>query len=278
MKTTPELFQKALAAKLNGNAYWKYVHELRRRGSKETFSIAQDLCLSPQKHSRVLGIDVLCQLRTYDKNRDPNKIASSKPFSPKKSIHLIRPMLRDNRKEVFLSAIYALGHLQDPERSKLIAPFARHRNADVRYAVTFALGGDSKPLAIKTLIQLTGDKDPQVRDWATFGIGDLADAKKTNSSKIREALFKRLHDTHKDPRGEAMVGLAKRKDKRVIEYIKRELTSKSPRVYALLSAEAFSDPILLPELNDLLKKCKKGDDSCWVGQLKDAIEACKPKK
>jgi HEAT repeat protein len=278
MNTTPELFQKALSVKLNGKAYWNYVHKIRGSGSNVTFSIAKELCRSPQKHGRVLGIDVLCQLRSYDKPSDANKIASSRRFRPKESIRLIRPMLRDNRKEVLLSAIYALGHLYDPERSKRIAPFARHRDPDIRYAVAFALGSDPHPLSVKTLIQLTEDKDPQVRDWATFGIGDREDAKKVNSPEIREALFKRLHDTHADPRGEAMVGLAKRKDARVVEHIKRELRGKSPRVYALLAAEAFADPTFLPELNDLLKSCKKSDDSYWCGQLKDALNACRFKK
>lgn len=278
--TTPQLFQKALSVKLNGNAYWKYVHELRGRGSQETFLIAKGLCLSIQKHSRVLGIDVLCQLRTYDKHRNAKKPMRYKPFFPKESIRIIRPMLRDNRIEVFLSAIYALGHLHDPERAKWIARFARHRNSDVRYAVTFSLGGDPRPLAIRTLIHLAEDKDPKVRDWATFGIGSLGDPRKVDSPKIRVALFKRLHDTHMDPRGEAMVGLAKRKDQRVIEYIKRELTGKSPRVYAFLAVEECANQVFLPALNSLWRNNRKGDDlnSYWHSQLERALNACKPKK
>lgn len=278
MKTTSELFQKALSVKLNGNAYWNYVSKLRGRGSKETFSFAKNLCLSTRKHKRVLGIDVLCQLRIYKGNGDLKQTTTSKPFLPKKSILLIRPTLRDNRKEVLLSAIFALGHLKDPERNKLMTPFAYHQNAEVRYAVAFALGGDSKPLSIKTLLQLTEDKDPQVRDWATFGIGSLADIRKTNTRHIREALFKRLHDTHMDPRGEALIGLAKLKDKRVIEYIIRELTGKSPCVYAFLAAEEYANPILLPDLNALWRKYKNSDDSYWLAKLKSALNACKPKK
>lgn len=276
-KTTAMLFQKALSVKLNGNAYWKYVSELRSRGSKETFLTAKDLCLSSHKQNRILGIDVLCQLRIYDKPLDSNQTAESKPYRQKQSINLIRPMLQDNRKEVLLSAIYALGHLHDPDRARLISPFAKNRNSDVRYAVAFALGGDERPLAIKTLLDLTEDKDSQVRDWATFGIGSLADARKVNSSEVREALFRRLNDSHMDTRGEAMVGLAKRGDRRVVEYIKRELSSESPRVYALDAAEAFAEMIYLPELKQLLKSCKN-DDSYWCRCLKRAFNACQPKE
>jgi len=274
MKTTQELFQKALSVKLNGNAYWKYVSKLRSQGSKETFTIAKELCLSADKHRRVLGIDVLCQLRVYGKGCDLLKSSSSKPFCPKKAMLIIRPMLRDRRREVILSAIYAMGHLHDPKRSKLVAPFARHHSVDVRYAVAFALGGDMKPLSINTLVQLTEDVNPMVRDWATFGIAELADAKRTNSLRIREVLFKRLHDTHMNPRGEAMVGLAKRGDKRVIKYIKRALAGKSPRVYALNAAEEIADPILLLALKDLSRRCKDGDNVYWLDQLKIAIAAC----
>lgn len=270
------LFQKALSVKLNGNAYWKYVSELRSRGSKETFFTAKDLCLSSLKQNRVLGIDVLCQLRIYDKS-DGDHIATSKQFYPKKAINLVRPMLQDNRKEVILSAIYALGHLHDPNRAEVIAPFARKRNPDIRHAVAFALGGDSRPLAVKTLILLTEDKDPHVRDWATFGIGSLADARKVNSIEVREALFRRLNDSHMDTRGEAMVGLAKRGDRRVVEYIKRELSSESPRVYAFEAAEEFAETIFLPELKQLLKNCKN-DDSYWCRCLKRAFNACQSKE
>ena len=58
-----------------------------------------------------------------------------------------------------------------------------------------------------------GDNDKDVRDWATFGLGVLG---KADSPEVREALLRNLSDTDEDVSEEAMVGLAKRKDLRVL--------------------------------------------------------------
>ena len=47
----------------------------------------------------------------------------------------------------------------------------------------------------------------------TFGLGVLGN---TDSDEIREALVRRLTDSDEDVREEAMVGLGKRKDQRVL--------------------------------------------------------------
>jgi HEAT repeat protein len=78
------------------------------------------------------------------------------------------------------------------------------------------------------LIALTGDTDDDVRNWAVFGLGNLGDG---DSVEIRNALFSRLDDSNKNIREEAMVGLARRKDQRVL-----------PALIAALSQAGFIDP------------------------------------
>lgn len=271
------MFEKALRVKLNGDAYWNYVHKLRGIGTRQTFLIAKRLCLSHEKHSRTLGIDVLCQLRHYDKPATAKTPGESKAVFRKASIRLVRPLLRDRRIDVFLSAIYALGHLNDTDKSRWISRFSRHRDRDVRYAVTYALGGDEKPLAVRTLIRLSADEDAKVRDWATFGIGDLMEK---DSPEIREALFRRVRDRYCDPRGEALVGLAKRKDKRVIDLIMHDLQTANPRGYALIAAEEFGNPVFLPALEKHWHGMKRHGKthSSWCSYLQDAIKACAPRR
>lgn len=271
--TLQQLFERALRVKLNNKAYWKYVSQLRRRGERQTFLTARDLCHSRILHRRVLGIDVLCQLRHY-KNEGKPDWHNSRAVFVHASRRIIRPLLQDGRIDVLISAIHALWHLSDPKIACYVSRFSTHRNLGVRCGVACALGGDGSPLAIKTLIKLTEDKYAQVRDWATFGIGDLMEK---DSSEIREALFRRVKDRSIDTRNEAMVGLAKRKDPRAIELVLKALREKSPRVYALIAAREFAHPVFLPELKKHWNGLKSHRNlDCWEMELRDALKACRP--
>lgn len=276
--TTPQLFARAQGLTLNGDAFWKCVGELRNRATRDTFAAARLLCLSNHEHDRVLGANVLCQLRKVWKTK--RGITKSELVFTAASRKLIRPMLRDSRTEVVRAAIYALGHLDDPQRSIRISRFANHRNPDLRYAVAFALGGDPHPLAVRTLIRLMDDRDRDVRNWATFGLGALGGLEKMDSPYIREALIKRLDDSYLDAHGEAMVGLAMRKDVRVIDIIQRELRGKNPSTFALDAAYEYGNPIFYPALRKLWRGIRSHGKthSIWCTNLKYALKTCAPRK
>jgi HEAT repeat protein len=86
-----------------------------------------------------------------------------------------------------------------------------------------------------------GDSDDDVRDWAVFGLGNLGDA---DSEGIRDAIFARLNDSNEDVQEEAMVGLAKRKDQRVLPALiaalsQFELVKPSATTLTIEAAEAM---------------------------------------
>lgn len=87
--------------------------------------------------------------------------------------------------------------------------------------------------AIETLIKLSSDKLSHIRNWATFGLGTQIER---NNKTIREALWARVNDKHQETKLEAIVGLAKRKDKRVNDIIKREIIGGE---YGILLFEAI---------------------------------------
>jgi HEAT repeat protein len=84
--------------------------------------------------------------------------------------------------------------------------------------------GHDEPLAIQSLIELTKDEDARVRDWATFALGQQVDA---DTPSLRDALIERLTDSDDDARGEALIGLARRGDRRLIPALIDELESES---------------------------------------------------
>jgi len=202
-----ELFAQALSGDYENDAAWEAVCALRRIGTRQIFERAADLCKSNDRVFRARGADVLGQLGKTADHR-------SNSF-PEESYSVITELVqRETEPEPLAAGIAALGHLDNPLAVPLVTNFSAHPSSEVRFDVAFALGCfPNHPLSVETLLRLTQDADEDVRDWATFGLGVQGDA---DSDEIREALVRRLTDSDWDVREEAMVGLVKRKDQRVL--------------------------------------------------------------
>ena len=147
-------------------------------------------------------------------------------------------MLENEQEALVLdSAICALGHLYVPAAIPLILRFQDHPDKNVRFAVSVALGSfPNDPQSVDGLLKLTSDPDAEVRDWAVFGLGVQGDV---DSPEIREALFRCLDDANVDVREEALVGLAKRQDRRVLPTLRTMLDEPELRVRVAEAATAF---------------------------------------
>jgi HEAT repeat protein len=114
---------------------------------------------------------------------------------------------------VLWSAIIALFHLAGPRGLPAVLAHAGHPSAQVRLAAARALpavaGDPPAGAAIAALVRLTDDPDVQVRDSATMGLTDPCEA---DSPAVRQALVARLDDPEGDIAGEALLGLAQRRD------------------------------------------------------------------
>lgn len=232
-RSVDELIAAALTA-TDEQVTWDAVRALHWRGSREVLLRAQSLCGSPCSRERVLGADILGQLGVPDR------------AFPSECGQRLRDMLGTEQDAgVLRSVLVALSHQQDAASVPEVANFVKHPDPEVRHAAVLALTGHDMPLAIESLILLTTDPDPRVRDWSTFALGTQLDL---DTPAIRDALANRLDDPDSDARGEALVGLARRRDERVIPALRRELSSDCVGTLAIEASELIASPQLLPEL------------------------------
>ncbi|MEZ5844522.1 MAG: HEAT repeat domain-containing protein [Hyphomicrobiaceae bacterium] len=123
---------------------------------------------------------------------------------------------------------------------------ASHACEAVRVAVAQHLRADSSGSpAASALIGLMADEATDVRDWATFSLGTQSDA---DSPDIRAALAERLADDDEETRLEAMVGLARRQDRRALPMVLAELESDEVANSAIEAAGALALPELVAPL------------------------------
>ncbi|MDR3636956.1 MAG: HEAT repeat domain-containing protein [Isosphaeraceae bacterium] len=237
---------------------WDAVAALHWRGSDDVLDRAVQLCQSVCAVERRLGADILGQLGVPERT------------FPKKCLRILLEMLEAERESQVLPAILiASSHLKDSLAIGPVVRFRRHADSEVRYGVVFALMGHDIPQALQALIELTRDPEAHVRDWATFSLGTQVE---TDTPELRQALAERLGDDDDDTRCEALVGLARRGDERVLPALHKELSSELVGTLAVEAAALIGRPELHPVLVAL--------ESWWDVDkelLDEAIRACSPR-
>lgn len=252
--TTHDLINRALTEPDEDQA-WEAVSTLHFRATREVFEEARKLSRSECPQERGLGADILGQLGVPDR------------LCPDECVAILAEMSQTETDEEAIGSICtALGHLHHPGAVEPLLRWKGHPNAVIRWHVAVALGGHETPDAVEALIELSADADEGVRDWATFGLGSQLDL---DTPHIREALCARLNDDDPVTRAEAFVGLARRKDERVIPFLIEALESGQldeydPRQDLVLEAvEEIADPRLLPSL--LRMRDRKNSE--WIEEL-----------
>jgi hypothetical protein len=267
--TTDRLIRHALTHGTDHRA-WKAIACLQDRGSAATLSRIARLARSANVRRRILGMDIAAQLRC---GRPRDLGGPSTPYAVEATQAVLVEALRDPDPGVLSAAIAGLGHRPAPDALPVLLTHAAHPQPGVRYALAHALGSYADRDATLALVRLAADADDDVRDWATFSLGTLSDA---DDDAIRSVLWSNAHDPNRDVRGEAVVGLARRSDPRVVELLKARLADDDCRVYELEAAEEMPRAELLDTLRSVRAEAEQRPDldPYWYRHLLDAIDAC----
>jgi len=100
----------------------------------------------------------------------------------------------------------------------------------------------------------------------------------SDSTALREALRERLNDTDPEVRGEALVGLARRRDTSIAPAVQRELEGEFHGGWAVEAAGLLGDSRFLPALRELNQRLGGRDAVYFRGTVQDAIAACEGRR
>ena len=195
-------------------SYWDPIFVLHCRADDTVMAAARKLLVSEVASDRAMAADILAQ------------VAVGKETLRQEAADLLLPLFEsENNTDVLNSLAFAFAHLGDPRAIPRLIELSRHPDEALRYAVVNGLSNKADPRAIAALIILSSDTDLEVRNWATFGLGSLTEV---DTPELRSALLARLDEAEDEIRGEALVGLARCGDLRIIPAFLKELESDSP--------------------------------------------------
>lgn len=259
---------EALSAEGTDEAYWDAVVALRRVPLHAVWPRLVVLAIDARAPLRELVPDVL------------RGLAECEPSLLDSATSLLAQRLREEREpSVLVATLHALGELEPTRRVELILPLLGHHDALVREAAVIGMAGARTPEAIGAFILASGDAVDSVRDWATFELGtqlgDEDDPSRDDLPGVLEALLARLDDAHVDTRCEALVGLARRGDRRVIPALRHAIengvgSSLELDAIRMLAASELGGP-----LQAMLARGDEDDVAFWEEHgIHEAIAAC----
>lgn len=252
-----------------GRERWDIVHYFCRRTDRPAFDAALRMALSEDLPERMIGLDVLAMFGHE----------AGFPFL-EESLPVVIRACDDRRPAVVQAAVVALGCLRDARGLRAVLAHVAHEDEDIRHSVAVALpwvaGDPAAPDAVAALIRLSTDPAAYVRDWATFG---LVFESMGDSEQVRRALLDRVDDPDPDTAVEALRGLGRRGDRRVIPALTIALAAPEPDYYydVVEAATKLAAPELLPALRRLKEQETSDDDEDHDGgprMLDVAIAAC----
>ncbi len=249
---------------------WDAIHELRKHhASADTLQKAIVLCSSAVPAERRVGAGVLGQFGFHHPDQP---VFREERFRTLKG--LIERELAPTGDAVVLAvvlvdALHAMAHTKDLRQVDIALGLIKHPLPRVRYATTHMLiAAKEDQRAMAALITLSKDTDALTRNWATFGLAQQME--KRDTPEMREAFVARLNDPDKETQAEAILGLALRKDLRVIQPLIDALRDDEPSWTNYKAAWALASPALCPALLAVGQRLPEYEHELW----REAMRTC----
>lgn len=243
---------------LDGNECEVTLAEIHHRGGQTEFDLGRQYAQSADPLDRVTGADILAQL------------GWGEPTFNNEAVDLLLQLAADSDDRVVQSAFIGLGHRRSERGIPVILPRIHSPNSDIRLAAVHGLRGQKSPAALAGLIALSSDEDRDTRNWAAFALASGTDA---DTTELRDALFALLSDEDAEIRGEALIGLAERKDPRALPAIRNELNGPFYGSWCLDAAEVLGEQELLPLVLSLRERTADEDRETFADDFDRAIVA-----
>jgi HEAT repeat protein len=239
------------------------LHEARRHG-REALDRGFALLRSPDSAERAVACDLLAELCSPDDHGWGAGVAEALvALAPgEDDPDVLRPMVR------------AIGRAGHPSGVPVLDRLSAHPDPDIRFHVAAAVyfcddRGDAQAVE-RILIGLMSDEDDDVRDWATFGLGTQTHL---DGAAVRDALLRNTADPDRETRDEAILGIARRRDRRALGVVAARLVEDDVSNMAVEAACYLADERLLPVLREL--------ETWWdldERLVANAIAACDPEQ
>jgi HEAT repeats len=228
------------------DSYWVNRGFLSRRPTPDTLARAVQLCASACEVEQRVGCDILAGLGAPDM-----------PFRRESVGPVLEVLNGAIDPETVGCAISTLGHLGVPSVTSEVLRYCDHPNDSIRLVTAMALPGlRGAPEVVPALIRLSRDRDEDVRDWATFGLMNWIE---DDTPEVRQAFLDRLDDPNAAVRGQALLGLARRRVPGTLEAIDREFMREAVYEDAVEAATKLGDPRAAPLLERLRERFPNWD-------------------
>jgi HEAT repeat protein len=234
---------------------------LHYRGTSEEFEIARELATARDPARRGLAADIMGQLGWDERTL------------LEESVDVLLGLLEDPDSRVVAHAATALGFRNHPRAIPRLLRLLADPDADVRLGVVHGLSRHDDLDAIGGLIRLTTDDDRDVRDWATCGLGSLTEV---DTPELQDALRARMSEDDDEVRGEALIGLARRRHPDALGLVRDALNRPFAGDWPIEAAELMADTSLYPALRAVWESLSPEDKAHFRRSFEAAFKACKP--